>query len=77
VALPPFDVHAAEQALRIVEGRRRGEIVVVSIATPETLGAIREALALGRRRVILSDPALAACDVPVIGRALAALLARE
>lgn len=76
--LPPFDTHAVEEALRIVEKAGSGEVVVVSVAPAETLGAIREALALGAHRgVMLSDPALAGSDVLAVSRALAALLARE
>ncbi|MGO9398606.1 MAG: electron transfer flavoprotein subunit beta/FixA family protein [Xanthobacteraceae bacterium] len=76
--LPPFDAHAVEEALRIVERSGSGEVVAVSVAPAETLGAVREALALGAHRgVILSDPALARSDILGTSRALAALLARE
>ncbi len=76
--LPPFDAHAVEEALRIVEKAGTGEVVVAAVAPSEALGAVREALALGAHRgVMLSDPALAASDVLAMSRALAALLARE
>jgi len=37
--LPPFDAHAVEEALRIVEKNGNGEVVIVSVAPAETLGA--------------------------------------
>src|SRR5208282_3785331 len=56
----------------------KGEVVTVSVAPAEALGAIREALALGAHRgVMLSDPALAGADLRTLTHALAALLARE
>lgn len=76
--LAPHDMHAVEEALRIVERAGAGEVVAVAVTPAESLGALRTALALGAHRaVMLSDPLLDGCDLLATSRALAALLARE
>lgn len=77
-ALGPWDGHAVEEALRIVEQAGKGEVIVIAVAPAEALGAIREALALGAHRaVMLSDPILNGSDLLAVSRALAALIERE
>ncbi len=74
----PFDGHAVEEALKVIEHIGRGEVVVVAVTTAEALGAVRAMLALGAQRaVMLCDPALDGGDILAVSRALAALLARE
>jgi electron transfer flavoprotein beta subunit len=79
--LGAFDGCAVEEAVRIRE--RLGtaavkEIVVVALAASDTLGALRDALAIGADRALLiSDPALLDGDLLASSRALAAVLQKE
>lgn len=76
--LGPFDKHAVEEAIRIVECIGGGEIVVIAVAPAEALGAVREALSLGAQRAImLSDQALEKSDLLAVSRALAVVLEAE
>lgn len=83
-ALRDADTHAVEQALRIAERAAAGdaaatvEIVVVSMAPTEALGAVRQALALGASRgVLLDDASVRHLDLAALAAVLAALLASE
>jgi electron transfer flavoprotein beta subunit len=61
--LGALDARAVEAAL-VLKQRVGGEVTVVAIAGAETLGAMREALALGcDRAVVLNDPQLEAADL--------------
>jgi electron transfer flavoprotein beta subunit len=73
--LSNFDKHAVEEALRAKEGAESGEVVVIAVGGAETVGALREALAMGGdRALLLCDPALDGADVLATSRALAAIL---
>jgi electron transfer flavoprotein beta subunit len=71
--LGPLDARAVEAALALRQ-RVGGEVTVVAIAGADTLGALREALALGAdRAVVLNDPQLEAADLMSRARTAAAL----
>jgi len=58
----PLDKNALEEALRLRE-RHGGEVVVQSMAPPDTMPVLKEALAMGAdRAVLLSDRAFAGSD---------------
>jgi electron transfer flavoprotein beta subunit len=72
--LGQLDGRAVEMALKLRK-QTGGEVLVAAVAPVDTLGAVREALALGAdRAALLDDPQLTGADVLVMGRALAALL---
>lgn len=83
-ALRESDTHAVEQALQVAERVRAAdagaavEIVAVTLAPVEALGAVREALALGANRAVLcDDTTVRGLDTAALARVLAALLATE
>ncbi|MCB1494249.1 MAG: electron transfer flavoprotein subunit beta/FixA family protein [Bauldia sp.] len=53
MAMNPFDEIAVEEALRLKEAGKAGEVVVVSIGGPEAVETIRTGLAMGADRGIL------------------------
>jgi len=58
----PLDKNALEEALRLKE-QHGGEVIIVSMAPPEMISVIREALAMGAdRAVLLSDRAFGGSD---------------
>lgn len=77
--LNPFDARAIEEALRIVEAPGRGgEVVLLAVAASSDLGAIRDGLARGADRAILSDGlSIEERDVGSVARTLAALVSSE
>ncbi|MER3409508.1 MAG: electron transfer flavoprotein subunit beta/FixA family protein [Thermoleophilia bacterium] len=76
--LNPFDLNAIEEALRIVERRGEGEIVLVSVGPERAVEALRRGLAMGAdRALLLSDPAIAGSDLVATSLVLAKALARE
>jgi electron transfer flavoprotein beta subunit len=77
-ALSDLDRHALEEALRIRERGEADEVLVVSMAPGASLGAVREALAMGADRAIqVADAALEGSDLLVTSRVLAQVLAQE
>jgi len=76
--LNPFDVHAVEEALRIVERTGDGEVVVISLGPQRASDSLRKALAMGAdRAALVSDEAAAGSDLVATSRLLAAALERE
>jgi len=70
----PLDKHALEVALDLKD-RFGWEVVVVSMAPPDTLKTLREALAMGADRAFLaSDRALAGADTLATAYTLAGLI---
>jgi electron transfer flavoprotein alpha/beta subunit len=58
----PFDVYAIEEALRLKE-KFGGKVTVISLGPPQSIKALREALAMGADQAIsLSDRAFAGSD---------------
>jgi electron transfer flavoprotein beta subunit len=77
-ALSDLDRHAVEEALRIRERGEADEVLVVSMAPGASLGAVRDALAMGADRAIqVSDPALEGSDLLGTSRVLAHVLRQE
>lgn len=73
-----FDAHALEEALRLRDADGDGEVVVVSMARPGALDALRKALAMGADRVVLvTDYAAAGSDLLATTNVLARVLERE
>ncbi len=72
--LNPFDEYAIEAALQLKDKLADGSTVTIVSMTPETgKEVVRKALAMGAdNAVMLSDPALAGCDVWGTAYALAA-----
>jgi electron transfer flavoprotein beta subunit len=76
--LNPFDVHAVEEALRIVERTGDGEVVVISLGPERASDSLRKALAMGAdRAALVSDEAAGGSDLVATSRLLAAALERE
>ncbi len=70
----PLDKHALEVALDL-KGRFGWEVTVVSMAPPDTLKTLREALAMGADKAFLaSDRALAGADTLATAYTLAGLI---
>ena len=77
-ALNAFDVHAVEEALKIMEATGEGEVVLVSLGPEKALESLRRALAMGAdRAVLVSDEAAAGSDLVATSHALARALERE
>jgi electron transfer flavoprotein beta subunit len=58
----PLDRYALEAALRLRE-KHGGEVVILSMAPPDAIPVLKEALAMGAdRAVLLSDPLFAGAD---------------
>lgn len=72
----PFDEIAVEEALRKKE-KHGGEVVVVSIGTPEWVDQIRVALAMGADRGILVDTGGKYLDQDAIARIIAKIAEEE
>src|SRR5262249_50302513 len=73
----PGDVNALEEALRVRE-THGGEVVVVSMGTPDAVESLRAALAMGvDRAVLVTDPVAAGSDLVATSRILAKVIERE
>ena len=69
----PFDEFALEEALRIVEKRGQGSVVVLTLGDDRSQPVLRQCLAMGAERaVLLGDPAFQGSDGLATARALAA-----
>jgi electron transfer flavoprotein beta subunit len=66
----PFDEYGVEQAVRTVEQRGEGEVVIVTVGKDAAEAAIRSALALGAHRGILVRTGQAFLDSGQTSRAL-------
>src|ERR1700693_2231265 len=76
--LNSFDANAVEEALRIKDSAREGEVVLVSMCPARAIEAIRKALAMGADRALLvSDEGAAGSDLVATSHVLATLLERE
>ncbi len=76
--LNPFDLNAIEEALRIVESRGEGEIVLVSMGPERAAEALRKGLAMGAHRALLvTDERAAGSDLVATSLVLARPLERE
>jgi electron transfer flavoprotein beta subunit len=72
----PYDEFSVEEALRLKEKFKAGEVVILSIGPDRATEAIRTALAMGADRgVHVNDEALNQADPYVIAQALAAAAA--
>ncbi len=70
----PFDLHAIEAAVKIKEALG-GEVIVISMAPPNALNALRDAIARGADRAILvSDKVFAGADTLATATTLAAAI---
>ena len=68
----PLDLYAIETALQLKE-RQGGEVVAISMGPPQTVSALREALAMGiDRGILISDKAFAGSDTWATARILSA-----
>jgi electron transfer flavoprotein beta subunit len=77
-ALNPFDAHAVEEALKIRDASREGEVVVLSMGPQKATDSLRKALAMGAdRAVLVSDDALVGSDLVATSAVLAKALERE
>ena len=75
--LNPLDKHALEVALQLKD-RFGWEVTVVSMAPPDTVKALREALAMGADRVYLaSDKVLAGADTLATAYTLSELIKKK
>lgn len=73
----PYDEFSVEEALRLKEKFKTGEVVILSIGPDRATEAIRTALAMGADRgVHVNDEALNQADPYVIAQALAAAAAQ-
>jgi electron transfer flavoprotein beta subunit len=73
----PGDTNAVEAALG-VRDTHGGEVVVVSMGTPQTVESLRTALAMGvDRAVLVTDPRAAGSDLVATSKILAKALERE
>jgi len=73
----PYDEFSVEEALRMKEKFKAGEVVVLSIGPDRATEAIRTALAMGADRGIhVNDDSLNSADPYVIAQALAAAAAQ-
>lgn len=69
----PYDEFSVEEALRLKEKFKAGEVVILSIGPDRATEAIRTALAMGADRGIhINDESLSQADPFVISKALAA-----
>ena len=75
-AVNPFDAIALEEALRIKEKLGDGEVVVVSIGSPEAAEQLRVGLAMGADRALLIS-APGDLDSLAVAKILAAVYRRE
>lgn len=73
----PNDAHAIEAAVRLVESRDEGEVVLVSMAPLEALEPLRRGLAIGASRgvLVVADSLAGACTLTT-ARVLAAAIER-
>lgn len=70
----PYDEFSVEEALRLKEKFKEGEVVILSIGPDRTLEAIRTALAMGAdRAVYVNDESLNQADPYLIAQTLAAV----
>jgi electron transfer flavoprotein beta subunit len=77
-ALNHFDSQAVEEALKLKESGREGEVVLVSMGPAGAVDSLRKALAMGAdRAVLITDEAAAGSDLVATSRALAAALEKE
>jgi electron transfer flavoprotein beta subunit len=77
-ALNPFDANAVEEALRLKDAGREGEIVLVSMGPAKAQDALRKGLAMGAdRAVLVSDEGATGADLVATSTALAKALERE
>lgn len=73
----PYDEFSVEEALRLKEKFKAGEVVILSIGPDRATEAIRTALAMGADRGIhINDESLSQADPFVISKALAAAAAQ-
>jgi electron transfer flavoprotein beta subunit len=71
----PLDENALEEALRLKRTLPGARVRVISMGPPQTIRALREALALGAdEATLLSDPAFAGSDTLATARTLARAL---
>jgi len=72
----PYDEYSVEEALRLKEKFKEGEVVILSIGPERVTEAIRTALAMGADRGIhVNDEALGQADPFVVAQVLAAAAA--
>jgi electron transfer flavoprotein beta subunit len=77
-ALNDFDTHALEEALRIGEQERGGEVIALLMGPPKAADSLRKALAVGADRAVhVADEALAGSDLVPTSRVLAKAIERE
>lgn len=78
MSMNPFDKHAVEAAVQLVEQGMASEIVVASIGPKASTDVILTALAMGAHRgVLVETPADAALETLAIAKLLARLVAEE
>jgi electron transfer flavoprotein beta subunit len=78
LAISDFDTYAVEEALKLKEAAREGEVVVVSMGPEKAMDALRKALAMGAdRAVLVTDAALEGADLLGTAKALAGAIERE
>ncbi len=76
--LSPYDEFALEEAIRLREAGVASEVIVVSLGAPGCRDSLRQALAIGADRAILTDEvAFGSADALTRARALAAIAKRE
>ena len=77
-ALNPTDLNAVEEALRIKEAQKGGEVVLVSLGPEKAIESLRKALAMGAdRAVLVCDEAAVGSDLLGTSHVLAKVLERE
>src|SRR5262245_18403962 len=78
LALSDFDLHPVEEALRVRDAAREGEVVVVSHGPARAADAVRTTLAMGAdRSVLVTDPRFEGADLITPAHALPGALTRE
>jgi electron transfer flavoprotein beta subunit len=71
----PYDAFSVEEALRLKEKFKPGDVTIISVGPDRTTEAIRTALAMGAEKGIhINDPVLNDADPYVIAQALAAVI---
>ena len=70
----PYDESAIEEAVRIMEARGSGEIVLITAGEPATEPVLKSAMATGAHRAILIDTGQEAPDATTTARAMASAI---
>ncbi|RYE76550.1 MAG: electron transfer flavoprotein subunit beta/FixA family protein, partial [Hyphomicrobiales bacterium] len=76
MSMNPFDKHAVEAAVRLVEAGQASEIVVVSIGPKQSSDVILTALAMGAHRGLLIE-AEGRVETLTVAKLLKAVVAEE